>query len=124
MKMEITVLDNGIKLVKLEGRLDLKGTNEIDDQFAFAISPGKGPTVVDMSKVDFLASIGMRMLLSAAKALARRGGKMVLLQPIPLVKDALITAGFDVLIPIYDHVEEAYAAAKENISQSNATDIV
>lgn len=107
MQFEITNLDNGIKLVKLVGRLDLKGTNEIDNSFTFAVSSGKTPTLVDMSEVEFLASIGMRLLLSNARALARRGSKLVLLKPTPLVRDALVTAGFEELIPMYDDFDVA-----------------
>jgi anti-anti-sigma factor len=34
--------------------------------------------IVDLSGVDFLASMGVRLLLSNAKALGSRGGKMVI----------------------------------------------
>ncbi len=112
MQFELSQLDNGIKLVKLVGRLDVKGTNEIDNQFTFATSSGKAAILVDMSEVDFLASIGMRMFISNARAQTRRGGLLVLLKPMPLVKDALITAGFDVLIPMYDDFETACTALK------------
>jgi anti-anti-sigma factor len=117
MKFEATNLDNGIKLVKLVGRLDLKGTNEIDNLFTFNTSSGKAPVLVDLSEVDFLASIGMRMLLSNAKALTRRGSKMVLLKPIPLVREALVTAGFDELIPIYDDFDQASEALRSVVPE-------
>jgi anti-sigma B factor antagonist len=109
MQFEVTNLDNGIKQVKLMGRLDLKGTNEIDDAFSFAVGSGKMPTLIDMSEVEFLASIGMRMLISNTRALARRSSKLVLLTPTPLVREALVTAGFESLIPIYDDFDAACA---------------
>lgn len=112
MEMEITNLEGGVKLVKLTGRLDLKGTNEIDNKFTFSTSSGKNPVLVDMSEVEFLASIGMRMLLSNAKALVKRGSQMALLTPTPLVQDALVTAGFDELIPIFNDFDTAHAALK------------
>lgn len=117
MEMQITDLEGGIKQVKLVGRLDLKGTNDIDNSFTFATSSGSTPVLVDLSEVDFLASIGMRMLISNAKALGRRGSKMVLYNPTPLVKEALITAGFDELIPIFDDFDEATSALKAVISE-------
>jgi anti-sigma B factor antagonist len=117
MEMQITDLTGGIKQVKLVGRLDLKGTNEIDNAFAFATSSGATPVLVDLSEVDFLASIGMRMLITNAKALARRGSKMVLYKPTPLVKDALVTAGFDELIPIFDEFDDATTALNPVVSE-------
>lgn len=112
MQFDLTTLEDGIKVAKLVGRLDLQGTNEIDDRFTFSISSHSDSVLVDMSEVEFLASIGMRMLISNAKAVNRRGGKFVLVSPTPLVKDALITAGFESLIPMYDDFDSAYAAVK------------
>ncbi len=100
------------------GRLDLKGTNEIDNQFTFQTSSGSTPVLVDMSGVEFIASIGMRLLISNAKALSRRGSKLVLLSPTPLVREALTTSGFAEIIPMYDELEEAIAALKAVITES------
>ncbi len=110
MQFAIDNLDNGIKLVKLVGRLDIQGTNEIDNAFTFAVSSSKSPTLIDMSEVEFLASIGMRMLISSARVVSRRGGKFALLKPTPLVREALVTAGFEELLPMYDDFDVACEA--------------
>ncbi|XGV98304.1 MAG: STAS domain-containing protein [Leptolyngbya sp. BL-A-14] len=117
MQFEISDLEGGIKQVKLVGRLDLTGTNEIDNQFTFAISSGKTPVLVDMTDVEFLASIGMRLLLSNARALTRRGSKLVLFNPTPLVRETLTTAGFEQLIPMYDDFNEACEALKAVVAE-------
>ncbi|MBD1856094.1 MULTISPECIES: STAS domain-containing protein [Leptolyngbya] len=109
MQFEVTHLDNKIKQVKLIGRLDLKGTNEIDDAFSFAVGSSKTPTLIDMSEVEFIASIGMQMLISNTRSLAKRSSKLVLLNPTPLVREALVTAGFESLIPMYDDFDTACA---------------
>ncbi|MFA5082123.1 MAG: STAS domain-containing protein [Hydrogenophilaceae bacterium] len=95
--------------IRLNGRLDLKGTGEIESRFASLTSTDSNNVLVDMSGVDFLASIGMRLLLTCAKAKTRQGGKMVLISPKPMVWEALETAGLDSLIPIY--ADEATALA-------------
>jgi len=110
VKLELQDLGADILHVKLIGRLDLQGTLEIDDQFRFNVASSKRNTVVDMSEVKFLSSIGMRMLLSNAKSLRQRKKQMVLVNPQPMVEDALKTAGIAQLIPIYGTVEEAIAA--------------
>lgn len=112
MKFEVNELDNGIKQVRLVGRLDMKGTNEIDNLFNFQINTAKAPVLIDMSEVDFLASIGIRLLLTSARALSRRGGKMVILNPQPMVEDVLKTAGVDQLIEIYNDYDLACTALK------------
>jgi anti-anti-sigma factor len=57
--------------------------------------------------VDFLASIGIRLLTITAKSVASRGGKMVLLNPVPDVRQVLELTGMQSVIPIYSHLESA-----------------
>ena len=110
MQLEISTLEEKIQFVKLAGRLDMKGANEIDNQFSFAVGADPAPTLVDLSEVEFLASIGMRLLISTARAKANRGSQMALLKPTPMVKEALMTAGFEPLIPIFEDLDTAIAA--------------
>ena len=79
MELHVEQLDNDIKKINLIGSMDIAGTGAIDLQFTAQTATQKALIVVDMSQVDFLASIGIRTLLSNARALKARGGKMVLL---------------------------------------------
>ena len=63
-----------------------------------------------MMGVDFIASIGIRQLVLAAKTVARGAGKLVLLNPNPFVTEVLVTAGLDGLLPIVRSETEARAA--------------
>jgi anti-sigma B factor antagonist len=110
MKFALNILDNGIKYVTLKGRLDRIGTNEIDNTFTFQIATTKAPVIIDLSEVEFLASIGIRLLLSNARALENRAGKMVLLNPTPSVRSVLGAAGIDQLLEIYDDLDAATLA--------------
>jgi anti-anti-sigma factor len=116
MKIETKVLDNDIKQITLAGRLDIQGTAAVENSFTYYSATEKAAVLVDMSQVDFISSTGMRMLVSNAKALARRGGKMVVLNPQPLIQEALQTAGIDALTPIYNDFEEACTALKAAVS--------
>jgi len=83
MQLEYKELDNGIRLIELTGTLDIIGTGEIETKFTGYCAGDKVRVVVDLSGVDFLASIGIRLLILTAKSVASRGGKMVILNPIP-----------------------------------------
>ncbi len=107
MKLEITTLDNGIKHVELTGRLDLGGSVLVDDQFTSRTIDQKSGVLVDMTNVSFMASVGMRLIISNAKELSEHGGKLVLFNPTPLVREVMATAGFDQLISIYDDFQTA-----------------
>lgn len=110
MNLDIALLPSGIKQLTLTGRLDVQGVNQIDNKFAFAVTTEKALVLVDLSSVEFIASIGMRLLLMNAKALHKRGGKLVIYKPQPLVSEALVTAGIDLLIPVYNDFNAACAA--------------
>lgn len=110
MEFNITTLDNGVRFAKLSGKMDIQGVNQIGEQFAVQIGSSGDSTIVDLSEVSFMASLGMRTLISTARSILRKGGKMVLVNPQTLVKEALHTAGFDHLVPIYTSMDDALAA--------------
>jgi anti-anti-sigma factor len=107
MELHYSELENDIRLIKLIGKLDIVGVGEIEAQFS-GYCAGESPRiVVDLSKVDFLASIGIRLLTLTAKSVASHGGRMVLLHPTPDVRHVLEITGIPAVIPIYDGLESA-----------------
>ncbi len=107
MEIHVSEIDNGIGLIKLVGTLDVIGTGEIETKFSGYCSGDKVRVVVDLADVDFLASIGIRMLVTTAKSVASRGGKMVLLNPTSDVRGVLEVTGIPAIIPIYSQLESA-----------------
>jgi len=102
-------LDGGIVRVDLAGRLDAQGTEAIEPKLMDCAGTYRS-VILDMSSVDFLSSAGIRTLLLAAKAVSRRGGKMVITNPAPDVRNVLEIAAVDALIPIHESLEEARSA--------------
>jgi anti-anti-sigma factor len=115
MRLESELLDDRILKIVLEGRLDVEGTQAIDMKFTALTATKASAILVDMTEVSFLASIGMRTLLSCAKAARNRGGKMVLLNPQPMVKAVLDRSGVATLIPVYEDSAAAMDALKESL---------
>ena len=111
MELETEKLDGGITLVKLRGRMDVRGAQEIDLKFTAVTTVNQGAFIVDMSEVDFLASIGIRTLLVSAKAAQSRGGRLVLYKPTALVAGTLDMAGISAILPVFDDLGAASAAA-------------
>jgi anti-sigma B factor antagonist len=108
MNMVTEPVGPGVVKVILDGRLDISGAHEIDLQFN-AIAGSHRGIVVDLTQVSFLASIGIRTLLLGAKAVQRRGGQFVLLNPIDSVERVLEISGVIDLMPIYRDAEAALA---------------
>ena len=109
MKIEMEVLDGGIVKVKLAGRMDAPGTEGIEQKLMDYAGTHRS-VILDMNAVDFLTSAGIRTLILAAKAVSRRGGKMVLLNLDAKVRQVLEIANLDRWIPMHQSLEEARSA--------------
>ena len=108
--MEITVsefCEHALRLA-LAGDLDITAAEHLDLPLA-ALAGSGGGVVVDMTKLDRIASIGIRHLVFAARTLGRGRGQLVLLSPNPHVTNALKTARVDDLLPIVRSEDEARA---------------
>ncbi len=109
MQMDVDEPVVGITRIVLSGDLDARGSGEIDVQFS-AVAASRPKVVVDLTQVAFLASIGIRTLMLAAKANNRKGGKLVLLDPSDAVHKVLRTSGADTVLPVVRGLDSALAA--------------
>lgn len=99
--MEVLVNDrNDIAHVSLVGRLDADGVEEIEQRFAEAATDRGLPTIVDMSGVTFMSSLGIGFLFANTKMLKKAGCKLVLLNPQEMVESVLRTSKMDKVMPI------------------------
>lgn len=110
MEIEFERMDNGISKVLLRGRMDVLGVQAIDMKFTALTATQAALVLVDLSEVSFLASLGMRTLISSAKALAQRGGHMVLANPQANVLEVMKVSGLSSVIPVLQHVDDAVQA--------------
>ncbi|MBE0615404.1 MAG: STAS domain-containing protein [Burkholderiales bacterium] len=112
--MSISHRDIGEQLrqIVISGRLDMPGTDSIAAQLVeLAAAPKKG-VIVDLSAVKMLASIGIRALITSAKAVQQRGGKMVLVvDESSTAMLSLKATGVDELIPVFTNAADAEKAA-------------
>ena len=75
--MNMTKTQNGTELtIALEGRLDTTTAPELEQALKQDLE-GATALTLDFSKLDYISSAGLRVLLSAHKALARKGGMKV-----------------------------------------------
>ena len=109
MELEIKNQSDQITHLALRGRLDTAAVGEIELKFTSHTVPRAKPLLLDISEVTLLSSLGLRMLLTVAKALDRRGAKTAILSPQPAVREILNLSGFDKLMPV--HNDEGTALA-------------
>ena len=104
--MEITQKEEkGIVFISIEGRLDADSSPEAEKVVKEAIAGQTTRVLFNLDKLEYLSSAGLRVLLSAAKEMRRRDGKIVLCALNAFVKEIFEVSGFQSLIPIVDTVE-------------------
>ena len=75
--MTITKKQNGTALeIALEGRLDTMTAPELEAELNQSLGSADSLTL-DFSKLDYISSAGLRVLLSAHKTMVNRGGMKV-----------------------------------------------
>jgi anti-sigma B factor antagonist len=111
MDIQVTLYDE-IARVKLRGRLDSSGVDQIASKFTASVVPEGRNTVVDLSEVSFIASMGLRLFISLAKSLKRQNARLVLFAPQNQVSEVFHTVLLHDLVPIVaDEVEAVRFAA-------------
>ena len=111
MQIDRTDLGQSITKLKLTGKLDINGSGIAEIPIALAAKNSRW-VIVDMADVSFVASLGVRHLVMAAKALDRGGGKLVLFSLTEPVSEVLHTMGIADLIPMAPSEDAALDIAR------------
>lgn len=90
MEISEEVLEGQVHKIILSGR---DGVGRIETRFAGMTASPRMAIIVDMSNVPFMSSIGIRALVMNAKAVGRRGGRFVVLNPAENVRNVLASSG-------------------------------
>ena len=101
--MEISITDmNRTTLLKVSGRVDSSNANQLGDTLNDRINSGALNIVVDLEKVDYMSSGGLRELVAALKRVKKDGGDLRLCAPSQRVQEVLELAGLDSLFQIFE----------------------
>lgn len=95
-------------LLEIEGRID-STTSAVLEKKLLAMIEDKGlnALIMEFSKVDYISSAGLRVLISAAKYLIKNNGRLALVGLNANVREVFDIAGFFQMFEIYDTREEA-----------------
>jgi anti-anti-sigma factor len=108
--MEVNPLgDDRVKVI-LKGRLDTPGVDRVETRFVAAIVPGGRHALVDLSQVEFIGSLGVRMFISVARSLGLKKARLFLISPQTQVREVFDHVSLSDLIPICFDEAEAQSA--------------
>ena len=84
--------------IALEGRLDTMTAPELEKPFKEPLD-GADTLIMDLSKLDYVSSAGLRVLLSAHKQMSQKGG-MKVTHLNEIVQEVLNVTGFSDILTI------------------------
>ena len=97
--MTITKNQNGSQLtIALEGRLDTATAPELEQELNKSLENAESLTL-DLEKLAYISSAGLRVLLSAHKAMIKKGG-MVIHNVNEIVQEVFEVTGFADILTI------------------------
>ena len=92
--MTITTNLNGTVLeIAPEGRLDTMTAPELEAELRRSMD-GAESLIMDFSRLDYISSAGLRVLLVAQKTMNKAGAEMTIANVIPPVKEVFEITGF------------------------------
>jgi anti-anti-sigma factor len=109
MQMAIEELAGNVTKVAFDGRFDIAGAEAVDLKMN-VLAGTKKCILIDMQKVSFLGSMGLRTIVSAARAIKGRGGKIAVFGPDQEVEKVLTMSGVNAMVPIHHDLASAIAA--------------
>ncbi|MEZ5735455.1 MAG: STAS domain-containing protein [Novosphingobium sp.] len=93
----------------VDGRLDAASVDALETRFLSGVMASGSNAIVDLSGVSFIASLGIRMLLSAARALRNRDRKLAIFGASAVVMEIIQSTALSDVIPVLNSEAEALA---------------
>lgn len=109
--MEITEQDQGaLVILQPIGRLDSASAPIFEKKMKDVLDRGNNKILVDLGKLDYISSAGLRVLLMGAKGTQARQGKVTLCAMKPKIREVLEVSGFLSIFTAYETRDAAVAA--------------
>lgn len=108
--MEMMIINaHDVKVVTIGGDIDGANAEEAQEQLGQILRSG-GKILLDMHRVDYLSSAGLRVLLSVYRQLTPAGGYLGLVGLSQEITETLETTGLIRFFKVYDDVDAGLAA--------------
>lgn len=98
--------------VALQGRLDAATSKSAEDFLLKKIDGGERYVAIDLSRLEYISSVGLRVFMMCAKRLKVAQGKLVVYGMTPAIRQIFEIAGFLTLFPVFANRDDAVAGIK------------
>jgi anti-anti-sigma factor len=112
MQLQLGDVVDGVLNLSLIGRLDTPGVDHVETPLTAHLVPRGARAIIDLSQVTFCGSGGIRMFITIARALGRRGGRLVLYGAQPMVAQVFETTSLNDIVPVRPDATAATTVAR------------
>lgn len=94
--------ENDIKVVSLEGEMDTNTSPEVLSKLDDLRNSGVKKILLNLEKLDFISSAGLRVLLATAQQLKATGGDFRVCKLNKETREVFDISGFSTLLMVFD----------------------
>ncbi len=98
-------------VIKADGRIDGLNARQFQEDLTAEISEKDNTLILNFESLSYISSAGIRVILTTAKMLQRRRGRLALSSLTDSVREIFEISGFDQIIPVHATKEEAISAS-------------
>lgn len=106
-KMDTRTLEKELPVIELEGEVDVYTAPQLKQQIISILEGGAKTLAINLTKVDYLDSTALGVLIGGLKRMREKDGNMVLICPSPRIRRVFEITGLDKIFDIYNTEEEA-----------------
>ena len=99
-----------VLILGLSGKLDATTAKTFEDKILAEIEAGDRRLMIDLSRLDYVSSAGLRVFLVAAKRMRSKDGKIALCSLQDHVQQVFDLSGFSSILAIYGSREDGIKA--------------
>ena len=112
MEISQKVID-GIPIIAASGRIDATTSKDLEIALNELINQNNNKIVIDLAGVEYISSVGLRVLLAALKKVKPSQGDVKLASLQPFVREVFEITGFSKLFSIHPNHVAAISKMKE-----------
>jgi anti-sigma B factor antagonist len=92
------------------GRINNDTSPEFQNRLLGCVGSGGGAVLVDLSRVEYISSAGLRALMMASKQSKAVNGRLAVAGLNPVVKEIFTISRFSYVVAVYETAADALAA--------------
>jgi len=100
----------GIVILSPVGRIDNDTSAAFQSKLLATVAAGGGDVLVDLAKVEYLSSAGLRALMMGAKQTKASNGRLAVAELKPVVKEIFAISRFSYVVEVFGTLAEALQA--------------